>query len=363
VAAPPLTPPPTPPPPGRARARAWVRPAPPWERSRNHLLWLLAAAALLGLQLVILGLVFPALLPEPDRLKTRPVQFIVTPPEEPVPPEELTRPEPELDGQLVDTPPPVEEERPDDSEYLAEHDNKVEEETRTERYRVNPEVLAPEFSEADEVKVEEAMDLNVTEQSTGAQVGNERFDPDKDGPMAALPSQFRLTNRDGMQAPVMASSRSAALSGAPNNDLLREKIGKATQLNTRELVGATYLNHIRRLVNFYWSQNLDNLPSSVLLARPSYTSVVDVILDSDGAVVAMNLTQPCGSPELDEAVLQAFRLAGPFPNPPRQLIEADGKIYLPTMSFTVELGRARPVFMGVDPRAGTQFPGIQKAPR
>ena len=117
------------------------------------------------------------------------------------------------------------------------------------------------------------------------------------------------------------------------------------------------------MVNFYWSQNLDNLPSSTLLARPSYTTVVLVTLDRDGSLKKIELAQPCGSEALDSAVTTAFQLAAPFPNPPKQLIEEDGTIYLPTMSFTVELGRARPVFMGVDPRAGVQFPGIQKAPR
>lgn len=336
----------------------------PLHRDRSSALpWLLLSAALLTALLTILSLIFPHITPERSKLRTRPVTLIVTPPEEPPPAPEPKPPEPELDGQLVDTPKPEEEKRPEDSEYLAEHDNTVEEETRSERYRVNPEVLAPEFSEADEVKTEQAMDLNVTEQSTGAQVGNDRFDPDRDGPMAAIPSQFTLTNRDGLQRPVMASSSESALSGAPNNDLLREKIGKATQLNTRELVGATYLNHIRRMVNFYWSQNLDNLPSSTLLARPAYTTVVVVTLDRDGALKKLELAQPCGSDALDQAVVTAFQLAAPFPNPPKQLIEDDGTIYLPQMSFTVELGRARPIFMGVDPRGGVQFPGIQKAPR
>ena len=61
--------------------------------------------------------------------------------------------------------------------------------------------------------------------------------------------------------------------------LLDEDRGDAVRLNTRELVGATYINRIRRLVNFYWDQNLDNLPSSVRYARPSYTTVVVVVLD------------------------------------------------------------------------------------
>jgi hypothetical protein len=66
-------------------------------------------------------------------------------------------------------------------------------------------------------------------------------------------------------------------------------------------------------------------------------------------------------PEVDNCVVEAFRLAGPFPNPPEQLIGADGRAYLPDFGFTVEVGQARSPYMGVDPRSGVQFPGILKA--
>ncbi len=60
--------------------------------------------------------------------------------------------------------------------------------------------------------------------------------------------------------------------------------------------------------------------------------------------------------------MDAFRIAGPFPNPPPELIDIDGRIYLTNMQFTVELGRARAVYEGVDPRAGVRFPGLLNAP-
>ena len=41
-------------------------------------------------------------------------------------------------------------------------------------------------------------------------------------------------------------------------------MGDRLALNTVEILYASYLNRIRRLVNFYWNQNLDNLPASVI---------------------------------------------------------------------------------------------------
>lgn len=293
----------------------------------------------------------------------RPVQLLIEVPPPP-PPEEPTPPTPPpLDGQIVETPPPLEERRPEKADYLAEHDQTVSEETRTEKFRVNPEVLAPVYSREDKLEFEELLDLDVDEPSTGAQVGNDRFDPDRDGALASLPSPFALTNKDGLQKPVPSAHRSQALAGAPQNDRLDEKIGDRLALNTIEIKYADYLNRIRRLVNFYWEQNLDNRPASTPLVKPSYTTVVDVVLDGNGALESIEVRDSSGSAFLDKAVVDAFRIAGPFPNPPSALIAADGRVYLPDFGFTVEVGQARATYMGVDPRQGVRYPGILKSPR
>ena len=70
-----------------------------------------------------------------------------------------------------------------------------------------------------------------------------------------------------------------------------------------------------------------------------------------------------GSDPLDDAVVRAFRLAGPFPNPPEGLVQKDGRVYLPEMDFTVQIGTAKAQYQGIDPRAGVQYPGILKSPR
>ncbi len=300
--------------------------------------------------------------------KKRPVSLVILPPRDPLPPEddEAEREKPELDGQIVETAPPVEEKRPDQADYLAEHDNAVERETRTQNFAVNPEVLAPTYSREQHVaqKGEAVEDLNVQEQSSGATVGNNRFDPDRDGTLTSLPSPWDRTNKPGIEKPAMFSpAGDQQLMGAPQNDRIKEAIGDHLALNTKEYLYAGYLKRIRRLVNFYWTQNLDNMPSSVRLTRTGYDTTVEVILNAQGALEFIEVTQASGSGELDHAVVSAFQIAGPFPNPPEGLIEKDGRVYLPTMSFEVQLGVAAPNYQGIDPRAGVQFPGILKSPR
>lgn len=314
----------------------------------------------------VLAVVGPYLIPDlatGTRPTTMRVVRVEMPPEEEEPelPEEPEKPD--YEGQIVEVAPSENEEKPKDADYLAEQDQVVEEETKTERFEVNPEVLAKVWSEEAKMEQEDLVDLNVDKPSTGAQVGNHRFDPDRHGALAALPSKWTDTNKEGPQDPVLAQHRDASLAGAPSNDLLREEIGDAVNLNTKEFLYASYLNRIRRLVNFYWQQNLDNLPSSVRLAKPSYTTEVHSILDAQGQLEYIEVVLSSSSEPLDDAVVRAFRLAGPFPNPPEGLVEKDGRVYLPEMDFTVQVGAARVQYQGIDPRAGVQYPGILKSPR
>ena len=327
-------------------------------RSRAVVVLLLSLGFHLVL-LMVLDQVFPHLF---DETETGPPQAVTLQIELP-PPVEEPRVEPELSGQIVDIAPTPNPQRPDDADFLAENDQVTDQETRTERYRVNPEILHHEYSEEDKLEFEDLTNVDATEPSTGAQVGNDRFDPDDDGALAALPSPFQVTNKEGLQKPVPASHKRATYRGAPNNDLIDRQIADRLALNAQKIQFAGYLNRIRRLVNFYWNQNLANLPASAQarLNRPAYETLVNVILDDAGALESIEVTRTSGSKPLDAAVVRAFRIAGPFPNPPIQLVAPDGRVYLPDFDFNVQMGQARSQYQGVDPRASVRFPGILKA--
>lgn len=283
--------------------------------------------------------------------------------EEPL--EEPEEPEPELpDGQIVETPPPDVEKIPLTAEYLAEHDNAVPQETRTEAYKVNPEVVSNIYSREEKMAFEDVIDVGATEISSGATVGSLGDPaPGKGAPRSIIPSPWALTNKEGLASPTRSSSKDQSLAGAPQNDRLDEKLGASVALNTREFIGSQYINRIKRQVNFYWNQNVQNLPASVRLSKPLYTTVVAVVLTGEGALEGITVTTDCGQPPLDNAVVEAFRIAGPFPNPPEQLIRKDGRVYLTDFAFSVEVGHAQMHYEGIDPRAGVQFPGILKSPR
>ena len=91
-------------------------------------------------------------------------------------------------------------------------------------------------------------------------------------------------------------------------------------LNTQKIQFAGYLNRIRRLVNFYWSQNVKNMPNSAraTLRRPTYQTSVFVVLSDDGVLESIEIIRGSGSRHMDHAAERAFHLAGPFPQLPQQ---------------------------------------------
>lgn len=64
------------------------------------------------------------------------------------------------------------------------------------------------------------------------------------------------------------------------------------------------------------------------LAKQNRTTLIEVVLSQKGDYVRHTIHQSASNLELDRAVYEAFRMAAPFLNPPRGLVESDGFIHL-----------------------------------
>ena len=114
----------------------------------------------------------PMVKPEPKKLKkNKRISLVVdkrsTKKKPPPKPEEKEK------GQIVELPDPEEAKKPKDADYLAEKNHSVEKETKTEDYRINPEVIADKVTPNEKLKFEDVLDVQAQEHSSGAQVGNE----------------------------------------------------------------------------------------------------------------------------------------------------------------------------------------------
>jgi TonB family protein len=132
--------------------------------------------------------------------------------------------------------------------------------------------------------------------------------------------------------------------GAFMDDLTGVAEGDGTFLNTREWKYASFFNRLKEQVAAQWK------PRDVLLGAvrlddftPRVT-IVNVTIDSTGAVIEAEVASGCGYSPLDNEATRAFRRASPFPNPPEGLFE-NGSTFSFQFGFRVDAGprtRVRP---------------------
>jgi len=295
-------------------------------------------------------------------------------------------------GQVVDIAKPVVEQRPDDAKFAAEYDSKVDKETRGKTGRdkagasqamvpppgmpeadpssspAPPSAPAPRSQRPGQKGPLAMRDLAV--QKPEARPGPA---PTPDGELeragaAAIrrPSEpIRQGGQDGDDAPKARTGKEAlALSPGvpgsmqpnlkPTRELLDKAIGRgagsmdylkdvddgdSTALNAKKWKHAPFFNRVKRQVAQEWHPDavyVRHDPHGNVYGIKDRVTVLQVHLQPDGKLAAWNLLSSCGVEFLDDEAVDAFRRASPFPNPPKDLVEADGQIHF-RFAFVFEL--------------------------
>jgi TonB family protein len=105
--------------------------------------------------------------------------------------------------------------------------------------------------------------------------------------------------------------------------------GDRTVLSTREYKFFSYYFRIKELLRQYWKPNVER-KLTYLWARGKSVSGEEmvtqllILLDDKGIIQKISRLGSCGFAELDEAAIEAFQKAGPFPNPPKGMMDPDG---------------------------------------
>ena len=136
-------------------------------------------------------------------------------------------------------------------------------------------------------------------------------------------------------APDDANKNQQAFVGeeSQSNDYLEKvKRGNENLLNTREFRYYTYFNRIRDQLQQFWEPSVrDRLYKlvrsgrSIASAGPRTTKVL-ITLNKLGNLMKVQVLEDSGLRDLDEAAVDAFREAAPFPNPPQGIVEKDGTV-------------------------------------
>lgn len=110
--------------------------------------------------------------------------------------------------------------------------------------------------------------------------------------------------------------------------------GAETMLNTREFRYYTYYNRIRKQLNQYWQPKVKEKVTSMFRRGRHIASDQDritkllIVLNDAGTLVKVQVLSDSGISDLDDAAIEAFRAAAPFPNPPQGIIEKDGTVQI-----------------------------------
>jgi TonB family protein len=126
--------------------------------------------------------------------------------------------------------------------------------------------------------------------------------------------------------------QSSAQEVSSTNDHLPDILpGDLTQLNTVEFKYYGFYHRIRQKLEQFWGRSIHQKAQELakagrqIASSDEFTTALRVTLDQEGRIVGIEIVGASGVKELDDAAIEAFNEAGPFPNPPKDLV-INGKV-------------------------------------
>lgn len=308
-------------------------------------------------------------------------------PPDAVPPAPQPPPQPTRPSQVVETAKPAEQKAPDHARFLAEYDTAVAKQT-VARGAANEPMVAnskPSSLAATQHPREAAVKQRVdqppgqsmppnagmlTMRAPGAGTGKSTPEARAPGTVAGASG---AASADGYLPPkgqgAIASSQrdrselplgNGGVAGAPDvpnlkptADVLERAVGggsvdhledvetgESTALSAKRWVHASFFNRLKRQVAQHWDpgsvwRRAD--PRGQVYGTKTRITEVRVSLSTVGQLARIVITAPSGVTDLDDEALRAFRVAGPFPNPPVDLAGSDRLITF-AFAFYFQIG-------------------------
>jgi protein TonB len=127
------------------------------------------------------------------------------------------------------------------------------------------------------------------------------------------------------------SGKEGVVGAATNNDFVEDvALGDMTNLNTTEFKYYGFYHRIRQKLEQYWGNSIQEKAKKLyktgrrIPASENMITAITVILDNRGSIIDIKVDGTSGVRELDQAAIESFNKAGPFPNPPKGLL-VDGR--------------------------------------
>lgn len=150
-------------------------------------------------------------------------------------------------------------------------------------------------------------------------------------------SDFGMVSGDPMPKEVSRSPASTTTKGMENGDPLSQglsatndyvqevQLGDFTHLNTVEYKYYGFFHRIRQKLEQFWGDSIQEKSQAIFrsgrkIASQDYVTSLQVTLNAKGEIIAVKILGASGVKELDDAAVESFNQAGPFPNPPKDLL-------------------------------------------
>lgn len=139
-----------------------------------------------------------------------------------------------------------------------------------------------------------------------------------------------LTQPTSQSAPALGTKNgSRKLNGlARNNDFMEDiPLADMTRLNTVEYKYYGFYFRIRQKLEQYWGDSLRKQAEKMwksgrrLASDINKVTALKITIDQKGNILEVKVKSTSGINELDNAAIESFNRAGPFPNPPSGLIK------------------------------------------
>ncbi len=163
--------------------------------------------------------------------------------------------------------------------------------------------------------------------------------------LSSLKPQMQMSPRP----PTQPGDEGQTADASATDDYLKDvETGLQTMLSTREFIYYSYYARIKERIKQHWEPNIRDRVKmifrqgrNIASAKDHITQVV-ITLNRNGELVGIEVITPSGVEALDDAAVQAFRAAAPFPNPPKGLIDEEGEIKI-RWDFVLEASSFRPL--------------------
>lgn len=149
---------------------------------------------------------------------------------------------------------------------------------------------------------------------------------------AAADAERRLAQQSRSTRQGKFQQKLARVRAAVENFIPEVRPGNQTALNTRAAPFAAYIARMHRSIHELWGfgqlEEWDDKPGSSPFNNRNLMTELEIVLNGDGTIDRIGVARSSGLMEYDVAAVDVAYTAGPYPDPPRGIRSANGKIYV-----------------------------------